>query len=97
MKRMELIANRSVEKEIIDALEKKIESFYYTEISELYGKGKSKYRLGTPVWPELNFMLISYLKDDDAAAALETIHEVKERFPQEGIKVFFMEAGLNSG
>ena len=95
MKRMELFANRSVEKEMFEILEKNIPNFYYTLIPELHGKGKSKYRLGTPVWPELNFMLISYLEDDDAEAALEAIREVKKRFPQEGIKVFFMEAGLN--
>jgi len=92
MKRIELIANRSVEKEIIEALERNIEDFFYTLIPELHGRGKTKYRLGTATWPEMNFLLISYANDNDAAKAARIIREVKERFPQEGIKLFLMEA-----
>ena len=94
MKRMELIANRSVEREIIEALEESIDEFFYTLIPELQGRGKTKYRLGTATWPEMNFLLISYLDDDAAAKAVTIIREVKERFPREGIKLFLMEAVL---
>ena len=96
MKRIELIANRSVEKEIIEALEGNIENFFYTLIPELHGRGKTKYRLGTATWPEMNFMLISYIDDKVAAEAVKIIREVKERFPQEGIKLFLMEAVMAS-
>lgn len=91
MKRMELIANRSVEREIIEALEAAIPEFFYTLIPELHGRGKTKYRLGTPTWPEMNFMLISFLDDVDAANAKNVIREVKERFPREGIKLFVVD------
>ncbi|MCL2380005.1 MAG: hypothetical protein FWC64_00255 [Treponema sp.] len=91
MKRMELIANRSVESEILDALEETIEDFYYILLPQVHGKGKTKYRLGTSVWPEMNFLLISYLDDPSAAKAQEAIREVKARFPKEGIKVFVMD------
>ena len=94
MKRMELIANKSVENEIIEALEKNIEGFYYTLIPELHGRGKNKYCLGTATWPELNFMLISFLEDPDAVKAENIIHEIKKSFPREGIKLFMMEAVL---
>ena len=94
MKRLELIANRSVEKEIIEALEGNIQNFFYTLIPELHGRGKTKYRMGTATWPEMNFMLISYLNDDEASKALSVIREVKERFPREGIKLFLMEVLL---
>ena len=94
MKRLELIANRSVEKEIIEALEENIQGFFYTLIPELHGRGKSKYRLGTATWPEMNFLLISYLDDDAANKTLSVIQEVKERFPREGIKLFLMDATL---
>ena len=67
MKRMELIANRSVENEIMVALEESIDEFFYTLIPELQGRGKTKYRLGTATWPEMNFLLISYLDDFDAS------------------------------
>ena len=94
MKRIELIANRSVEREIIEALEEHIEEFYYTLIPQLHGRGKTQYRLGTATWPEMNFMLISFLDDPDASIAVNIIKEVKERFPREGIKLFIMEVVL---
>jgi hypothetical protein len=85
---MELIANKSVEREIIDALEKDIDRFFYTLIPELHGRGKTKYRLGSATWPEMNFLLVSYLDDADTVKVKEIIREVKERFPKEGIKFF---------
>jgi hypothetical protein len=94
MKRMELIANRSVETEIIAVLEDNIKDFYYTLLPQINGRGKTKYRLGTATWPELNFLLISYLDDVSALKAKTAIHSVKEKFPKEGIKLFIMEADL---
>jgi len=92
MKRVELFANRSVESEIIEALEQNVEDFFYTLLPQIHGRGKTKYRLGTSTWPEMNFMLISYLEDADAAKAQAAIRKVKERFPGEGIKFFMIEA-----
>ena len=92
MKRLELIANRSVESEIVEALEKNIKDFFYTLLPQINGRGKTKYRMGTATWPELNFLLISYLEDDDAIKAQEAVRAVKEQFPNEGIKMFMMDA-----
>jgi hypothetical protein len=91
MKRLELIANRSVENEIIEALGHSISDFYYTLLPEIHGKWKTKYRLGTPTWPELNFLLISYLDDEAAVKAEAAVRGVKERFPREGIKFFMID------
>ena len=91
MKRMELIANCSAENEILEALEKNIHDFYYTLLPQVHGKGKTKYRLGTATWPEMNFLLISYLNEQDAAKAESALREVKKRFSGEGIKLFMME------
>ena len=90
MKRMELIANRSVESEIIEALEKNVEDFFYTLLPQIQGRGKTRYRLGTATWPEMNFLLISYMDDECAARAEAAIRGVKEQFPREGIKLFIM-------
>jgi hypothetical protein len=87
---MDIIANRSVESEIIGALEETIQDFYYTLLPQVQGRGKTKYRLGTSTWPEMNFLLISYLDDDDVAAVEAAIRGVKEQFPKEGIKFFIM-------
>jgi hypothetical protein len=88
MKRMELVANHSVEDEIIDSLERKIGNFYYTLIPNVHGRGKSAYRMGTATWPEENFMVISYLEDHDAPVVKAAVEDVKRRFPGEGIKLF---------
>ncbi|MCL2373622.1 MAG: hypothetical protein FWC65_00065 [Treponema sp.] len=87
---MELIANRSVESEIIEALEDSIDEFFYSLLPQIQGRGKTKYRLGTATWPEMNFLLVSYLNDDDAVKAKAAVRAVKERFPREGIKMFMI-------
>jgi len=92
MKRLELIANRSVESEIIEALEKHVGNFFYTLLPQICGRGKTQYRLGTATWPEMNFLLISYLGDEEAEKAQAAIRGVKEQFPREGIKLFIMNA-----
>ena len=94
MKRLELIANCSVENEIIGALEENIQDFFYSILPQIHGKGKTKFRLGTATWPEMNFLLISYLDEDNAVLAREAVQEVKKRFPREGIKLFFMDARI---
>ncbi|QQO08677.1 PG0541 family transporter-associated protein [Breznakiella homolactica] len=90
MKRIEIFANRSVQDEIIGGLEDSIDDFYYTLIPVVNGRGKSQYRLGTATWPEENFMIISYVTDENADKALAVIGEVKKIFPGEGIKLFIM-------
>ncbi|MDR0689116.1 MAG: hypothetical protein LBG08_02450 [Spirochaetaceae bacterium] len=90
MKRMELMANRSVEEEIINGLESGITDFYYTLLPVVHGRGKTQYRLGAPTWPEENFLLISYLDDRDAETAQSIVAKTKIRFPKEGIKLFFI-------
>jgi hypothetical protein len=88
MKRMELMANKSVEEEIIGALEAGLPDFYYTLLPVVHGRGKTQYRLSTPTWPETNFRLISDVGEQDTDTAQAVIAEIKRRFPQEGIKVF---------
>ncbi|MDR1105982.1 MAG: hypothetical protein LBL44_06470 [Treponema sp.] len=88
MKRIEVIANRSVQDELIESLEKSIAHFYYTLIPVVHGRGKRQYRMGTATWPEENFMLISYLSDDCFDPAAQSIRRIKQRFPKEGITFF---------
>jgi hypothetical protein len=88
MKRLEIIANKSVEEEIIGGLESALPGFCYTLIPVAHGKGKTSYRLGTATWPEENFLLLSYLEEAAADQACVVMAAVKQRFPGEGIKVF---------
>jgi hypothetical protein len=92
MKRIEIIANRSVQTDIIEGLEQRLTGFCYTLLPLVHGKGKREYHLGTATWPEENFMLISFLADEDAEIACDVIKEIKSRFPDEGIKIFSLNA-----
>jgi hypothetical protein len=92
MKRLEIIANNSVQENILQSLETRLEDFWYTLIPTAHGKGKAGKRLGTAIWPEENCVIICYLTDEQAEAARSLVEEVQARFPQEGIAMFFVEA-----
>jgi nitrogen regulatory protein PII len=90
MKRVEIIANRSAQEEILDGLESAIPDFFYTLVPVVRGRGRQKRRMGTPTWPEENFLLIAYVKDETALAIREVVAGIKARFPIDGIKLFFL-------
>jgi hypothetical protein len=87
VKRIEIIANRSVEDYIMDILEK-ADISAYTKIPIIYGRGNTNPKMGTSVWPEENFMLIIYTDDARAEKLKNLIKEFKGKFTEEGIKFF---------
>lgn len=92
MFRAEIISNQSVQEDIIERLEKEIPSIEYTVIPELHGRGIRTKKLGDTIWPEMNFVLFSYIDDDNAQKIKEVVADVKKRFPNEGISLFFTKA-----
>lgn len=92
MFRAEIISNQSVQEDIIERLEKEIPSIEYTVIPELHGRGIRTKKLGDTIWPEMNFVLFSYIDDDNAQKIKEVVADVKKRFPKEGISLFFTKA-----
>ncbi len=92
MTRAEIIANQSVQEEIITLLEEYIPDILYTIIPLVNGRGKKTYKMGNGTWPETNFALFSYIDDESVEKVKSIIGAVKERFPGEGIKVFFVKA-----
>jgi hypothetical protein len=88
MKRLEVIANQSVREDLIEGLSAAIPRFQYTVISPVQGAGARKKKLGDGVWPEENFILISYLEADAAQAARAFLVRLVERYPDEGIAFF---------
>lgn len=89
MYRAEIISNQSVQDDITERLEKEIPGIQYTLIPEVHGRGLKTKKLGDVVWPEMNFILFAYIEDDDAKKVKDVIAQVKERFPNEGISLFF--------
>jgi hypothetical protein len=96
MNRIEIIANKSVESDIIDSIESSIPDLRYTLISEACGKGKRDKKLGTVTWPEMNFVLFSYVDEETARMLGDLISGIKRRFPNEGI-VLFVTGGAARG
>lgn len=88
--RCEIIANQSVEDDIIELLETTIPDFEYTIDENLCGRGRSSRKLGNSVWPEMNFVLTAYVTEDDAELVRTCINQIKEKFPHEGINLFVL-------
>jgi len=88
MIRIEIIANRSVEENILEALAKEEVGKFYTKIPNILGVGNCGPRMGDPVWPEENFSLIIWCEKEEAKGIKKAITTVKEKFPGEGIKLF---------
>jgi len=88
MIRVEIIANRSVEENILEALAKEGVAKFYTKIPNVLGVGDCGPRMGDAVWPEENFALIVWCEKEEAEGIERAIKNVKEKFPGEGIKLF---------
>lgn len=89
--RCEIIANQSVEDDIIESLETAIKDFEYTIDENLFGRGRTSRKLGNSVWPEMNFVLTAYVKEGEVDSIKQCVDQVKEKFPREGINLFVVE------
>ncbi|MDR3020832.1 MAG: hypothetical protein LBU66_08030 [Treponema sp.] len=88
MIRIEIIANQSVEENILEALAREQVGKHYTKIPNIFGVGSAGPRMGDAVWPEENFSLVIWCEDDEAQGVKRAVYSVKEKFPGEGIKLF---------
>ena len=89
MYRAEIISNQSVQDDITEFLEREISDIQYTIIPEVHGKGISTKKLGDTIWPEMNFILFAYVDLEGSQKIKEGIAQIKQRFPKEGIRLFF--------
>ena len=92
MYRVEIIANKSVEDDITEALEQYVPGILYTTVPLVYGRGDNDRKLGTPTWPETNFVMVSYIEDSALPAVKAVMKGVKDKFKGEGIKMFCLRA-----
>ena len=90
--RAEIISNQSVQEDITERLEKEIPSIQYTLIPEVQGRGIRTKKSGDTVWPEMNFILFAYVELEEAKIIKSIVESVKNRFPNEGISLFFTKA-----
>ena len=92
MYRVEIISNQSVQEDITERLEKEIAGVQYTLIPEVQGRGIRTKKSGDTIWPEMNFVLFAYVEKEAALKIKEVVAAVKDRFPNEGISLFFTKA-----
>jgi len=95
MIRTEIYANRSVEEDIFEEIEKRIPGFSYSLIEDVKGRGNCGVRHGTAIWPELNILYIHFGSRHDASLIDEAVSEVKKVFAREGIKIFQYEVNAS--
>jgi nitrogen regulatory protein PII len=88
LKRVEIIANHSVEQDIMDALEQKQLAGYFTKIPSVHGRGNADPKRGDHIWPEENFILIIYCENENASIIENLMEKLREDFPEEGIRCF---------
>ena len=88
LKRVEIIANHSVEQDIMDILEIKGLAGHFTKIPSVHGRGDADPKRGDHIWPEENFILIIYSEDNQARMIENAMDEIRENFPDEGIRCF---------
>jgi len=88
MIRLEIVANNSVEENILEALAKEQAGKFYTKIPNVLGVGSAGPRMGDAVWPEENFIMVIWCEEEESKAIQRAITAVKQKFPDEGIKLF---------
>ena len=88
MIRLEIIANHSVEENILDALKYEGVGKYYTKYPGIFGIGSSGPRMGDAIWPEENFAMVIWCDEEEAQGIERAVAFVKKRFPDEGVKLF---------
>jgi len=88
LKRVEIIANHSVESDVMESLESKGFAGHLTKIPSVHGRGNSDPKRGDHIWPEENFLLIIYCNDQEAGVIEEAIDGLRDDFPDEGICCF---------
>lgn len=92
MIRAEIISNQSVQDDIVELLEQELPQIQYTILPNVHGRGMTSKKLSDSIWPEQNFVLFTYVSDEEAKKIKVIIQTVKQKFPKEGISAFFTKA-----
>ena len=85
---LEIIANHSVEENILEALREEGVGKHYTKYPTIYGAGTSGPRMGDAIWPEENFSLVIWCEKQEARQIKRAVMSVKKLYPDEGIKMY---------
>ncbi len=85
MKRIEIVISQSIEEDFFALCRKRNVGKSYSRINDVCGEGCQVPKMGTPVWPQLNNMLIIVCSDSEASEIAEIIIELRAEFPDDGV------------
>lgn len=96
MKRIEVILTQAIEVDFIAYYEKlcKAEGIKckYTKIDNIMGQGNTSPKMGDPIWPQLNVMLIIYCEDEVVPNIKMIMERLHKEYVGEGAAAFVTEA-----
>lgn len=89
MNRIEIIYSQPLEEDVFEAIKDIPEAKFFTIVPGVHGRGYSTPKMGDPVWPEVNNLMLIYCESDSAAAEIaRRVSKVREEYPNEGLAVF---------
>jgi nitrogen regulatory protein PII len=89
MKMIFLIFNSPLEPEVKDLL-KKHEVAHYTRWEKVKGVGETGPHFDDEVWPSVNIALMFSLDNERKDAVVKGVREIRNQFPQEGIRMLVL-------
>jgi len=92
--RVEVIANRSVQEDFFERLKDANIGTHYTLYPVVQGAGDNGPRRGDHIWPEENFVYVTYVNITEARTIRTITDDLTRIFPTEGIR-FFAAQGLH--
>lgn len=96
MTRVDIIANQSIEENLIDELVALGHGESFSYIHPVYGRGTSGRREGSAVWPETNVMFVVFLDGGTADTLAERVLDLRRRFPKEGIRCWISDTPVRA-
>ncbi len=91
MNRIEIIFSQSLEEDLFEAFKDIHEASFFTMIPGVHGKGYSTPKMGDPIWPELNKLMIIYTDSDRATDRIKQgVEQVRQVYPNEGCAIFVL-------
>lgn len=90
--RVELVFSAALEEDIFNGFTKNGIGKKFTKIPSVLGKGNSNPKLGDPIWPQFNTMVIVYCDKAEAEKIYEIVNAIRKEYPVEGVACFEMPA-----
>ncbi len=94
--RVEIVANRSIEEDLIDLLNACGHGETFTLLHPVFGRGSSGRREASAVWPETNVVILVFVATDEVSVLVDGLRDLKQRFPREGLRCWQTPGAIRS-